>query len=98
MRGMMHHVARHNALRFTHVVAAGVQVAVVQRKITAADLDTQLVTCRKIAARLHRLERDLVNLTPLHPHLWFVIALAVAHALNIVVDIPRRSRQTIATC
>ena len=72
-----------------YVVAAGVEVAVEARKVAAADFDAQLVSGREVVAGFHGLKRDFVDLVLLHPHGRLVIALAVADALDVFVDVIR---------
>ena len=69
------------------VVAAGVEVSIEAREVAARHLDAQPVTRREMVARRQRLQRDLDDLAGFHPHEWLVVAIAIPHPLNRLVEI-----------
>src|SRR5579884_1929971 len=85
--GVVHDVVRHHPAGLVVVVAAGVQVAVEARKVTAGDFYAQPVAGEEIVAEINGLEGDLVDLSRLHPDGRFVVAVAVAHALDVFGEV-----------
>src|ERR1700756_5204146 len=76
-----------NSGYFVVVVPAGVEIAVKAREVTARHFDSNAVAGRKVVTRVHGLERYLVYLPRLHPHKRFVVAIAIAEALNGFIKI-----------
>src|SRR5690349_4777778 len=69
------------------IVAAGVEVAVEAREVAARDFHPDLMAGGEIIARCHRLQRDLVYLTVLHPDRRTLVTLAVAQALDGFIEV-----------
>src|SRR6185369_16241165 len=59
---MMHGVARDDAFRFIVIVAAGVQVAIEAREVTARHFEANAMAGREEVARRHRLQSYFVDL------------------------------------
>src|SRR6185437_7164164 len=86
---MMHGIVSNDALRLVEVVTARVQITIKARKVTARDLDTNAMTGFEVIAGHHWPKRHLVDLAVFHPDFRFVISVAIAHALNRLVEIVR---------
>src|SRR5580698_2221379 len=84
---MVYLVVGHHALVFVEVIAAGVQVAVEAGKVAAADLDAQLMAGGKVDAGLDGLEGDFIHFALFHPHWRLLVAFAITHTLDVVVDV-----------
>ena len=72
-------------------VFTGVQIAIEAWEVAATDFNAKLVAGREVVAALHRLQRDLVNFSFFHPYGWLVIAIAIAHALDVVDEVVSRT-------
>src|ERR1041385_2078019 len=84
---MMHRVTSNDALRLIEVVAACIQITIETRKVTARDLDTNTMTGFEVIARHHWSERHFVDLAVFHPHFWFVVSIAITHALDRLIEV-----------
>src|SRR6187402_3697013 len=86
---MVARAVRGNARALVVVAAAGVEGALEARETAARNYDPQAVAGQEVVARDERLERDLIDLVALHPHFGLVVAVAVAHALDRLVEVER---------
>src|SRR6185437_2011847 len=86
---MMQGVVSNDALRLVEVVTARVQITIKAGKVTARDLNTNAMTGFEVIAGHHWSKRHLVDLAVFHPDFRFVISVAIAHALNRLVEIVR---------
>ena len=86
---MVYGIVRNHKFRFVVVVPAGIQIAIEARKITAGNFHAQPVPGEKIIAEIDWLESDFVNFFRLHPDRRFVVAVAIAHALDVFNQIER---------
>src|SRR6266568_7779473 len=71
---VMHDVMRDHSMRFVIVPAAGVQVAIKAREVAAGNLQANAMAGLKEVARIHWLQRDLINLSGFEPGQRLVIA------------------------
>ncbi|MDP7077602.1 MAG: hypothetical protein QGI64_04965, partial [Desulfobacterales bacterium] len=83
---MMHRVACNITFRLIVVITARIHVAREPREIAARDLNSDSVSSCKVVTGRHWADRDLVDLSGLHEHL-FVVPLTVTCALDRFIKI-----------
>ena len=88
---MMHSVVCDDAFRFIVILPARIQITIKARKVAARHFQTNAMTGFKEIAGRHWLQRDFVDFARFHPRQRFVVAVAIAHALDRFVQIVRAS-------
>src|SRR3954447_8587484 len=86
---VVHRVMRHQAFRFVVVIAARIEITVEPGEVTARNLDPDSMPRVEVIAGRHRLEHYLIDLPRLHPRGRPLIPVAIAHALDRLVEIVR---------
>src|ERR1043165_9348381 len=86
---MMYLIVGDDALRFVVIFSTRIQVPIKAREVAARHLDAYSMSSLEKIARDHRLQRHFIYFAGFHPDVWFVVAIAITHALDRFVEIKR---------
>ena len=84
---MVHLIVRDDTFRFVVISATGIKVPIKARKIAARYFDPNPMSRIEVIAGDHGLQCYFIHFAGLHPDVWFVVSIAITHALDRFVEI-----------